>query len=183
MKIIIIIIIIIIIAACWQQEFPWIYCHSALKFVDEWKFFWWANTSVTIFRSLKENVSSKHILTSPAIPSMPFSCFLRWEECDCAAVVLCSAASRICSKHHAALLHSSHRAFFSIHLVNVQVVQPYNGTDNAAVWKYSLFILSERLDIHMIVDLFWIFFSYEVVLVTVSWYYKILFLISIVNQV
>ena len=40
-------------------------------------------------------------------------------------------------------------SFFSICLVSIQVVHPYNSMDMTAVWKKLDFILSDRSDFHM----------------------------------
>ena len=44
-------------------------------------------------------------------------------------------------------------SFFSKHLIKVQLMQPYNSTDMATAWNNSCFILSERLDFHVVVKL------------------------------
>ena len=40
--------------------------------------------------------------------------------------------------------------FFSMHLVNIHVVNPYSRIDTTTGWKKSCFILSDRSDFHMI---------------------------------
>ena len=44
-------------------------------------------------------------------------------------------------------------SFFSIRLVNIYEVHPYNSMDTTAAWKKSPFILSDRSDFHMIYNL------------------------------
>ena len=44
-------------------------------------------------------------------------------------------------------------SLFSKCFVRSQMVQPYNSTDTATSWKNSSFILSERLDFHMLDNL------------------------------
>ena len=46
-----------------------------------------------------------------------------------------------------------HIYVFSRHFIKVQVVQPYNSTDTATAWKNSHFILSERSDFYLVVNL------------------------------
>ena len=41
-------------------------------------------------------------------------------------------------------------SFYSMRFVKVHVVHPYSSTDSAKAWKKSHFILSDRLDFHMI---------------------------------
>ena len=65
---------------------------------------------------------------------------------DYTTAVLWGAAFRICSKHYAAFLYTSHLAFFP-GWVRVQVVQPGSSSDMATVWKHSCLILS---NFHMV---------------------------------
>ena len=68
---------------------------------------------------------------------------MRWEVSDRTAVVLCSAAFRIFSKHDTAFLCSFHLALSPCVSLRVQVVHSYSSADTATVWKKSRFILSE----------------------------------------
>ena len=77
---------------------------------------------------------------------------MRWEVSGHIIAVLLDAVSRICAKQHAASLSSAHQAFSSGVLL-VQVVQLYNSTDMAINWNNSCFILSERSDFQMVINL------------------------------
>ena len=44
-------------------------------------------------------------------------------------------------------------SFFSVSFVSIHVVHPYSRTDTTTDWKKSYFILSDRLDFHMIENL------------------------------
>ena len=61
---------------------------------------------------------------------------MRWVASGYVTAVLWGAASMINSKQH-----------------KVQVVEPYNSTDSATALKNSCFVLSERLDFHMLNNL------------------------------
>ena len=79
--------------------------------------------------------------------------FVRLEVGKRTVAVLWGIASRSHSKQHIAFSGSSHLAFFSMNFAGIYVVYPFSSTDKAKAWKKSLFILSERLDFHMIDNL------------------------------
>ena len=52
-----------------------------------------ANTYVSMYRRLKEDLAHEFFLTSPAVPCMSFyGCFVRWEVTGCTIAVLLGAA-------------------------------------------------------------------------------------------
>ena len=69
----------------------------------------------------------------------------RWPHCCCFLAV----AFRTCLILHAAFLCNCSQVFFSIRLVSVHVVHPYNSIDTSTAFKKLGFILSVRYDFHM----------------------------------
>ena len=77
--------------------------------------------------------------------------------------------SRICSKIAFSILVEFPSNFLSMDLVKLQV-QPYSSTDTATVWKNSSFILSERSDFHVVIDLSIVVHVLSVCMLIWPWY-------------
>ena len=73
----------------------------------------------------------------------------RW----CTTVVLWDVAFSICSIQLVTFVCSAHLVFFSIYFISVHMVHLYSRIDTTAARKKSHFILSDRLDFHMIDNL------------------------------
>ena len=104
---------------------------------------WSANTGVSMFRSPLENITYEFVLTSSAVTNMFCSTWIvfkmgsKWP-------IFVECFFFFNTKQHAS-------SFISRYSVKVRVVQPYNSTDTATVWKNSRFILSWRSDFYIVI--------------------------------
>ena len=90
---------------------------------------------------------------SPHILFVLLEWFVRWEAGGHIAVFLWYAASKICSRHHAIFLQSSHLAFsVCVLLVSMRCIRIVVSTQ-LQLERISSFIISDRLDFHMIDNL------------------------------
>ena len=101
----------------------------------------------------QENVTYGYVLTSPAVFCIPCLTYLdgfrkggRWLYSCCFVGCCFQDLFNIACIILVQFLSS----FFSIYLVSIHMVHPYNCIDTTAAWKKKLhFILSDRSDIQM----------------------------------
>ena len=105
---------------------------------------WSANTGVSMYWILKENITYKFFLTSPAVPNISYSSYLdgceiwdKWPCCWCFIGCFFQDSFKTVHSTLVELLYS----FYSWHFIKLQLVQPCNSNDTATALKQSHSIL------------------------------------------
>ena len=102
-----------------------------------------------MWRGPQENVTYEFIFTSPAVSSVSCLSYLdSFRDGGLVAVQLLFCGMLLPGFVPYSLVQFL-SSLFSIRLVSVHVVHPYNRIDRTAVWKKLRFILLDRSDFHM----------------------------------
>ena len=130
-----------------RQIFSSTFCvHTELLWVIS---SWSSNTYSSAWRCRLDNVAYEFGLTPPAVPRI--SCSSNFDGLQDKRYIRCFVGCWFHYMFNIArnILVQLPSSFFSVHLVSVHVVYPYNRKDTTAVREKLRFILSDRSDLHM----------------------------------
>ena len=108
-----------------------------------------ASTSVALYESPLANSDYELFLTLPAVNRSYWIICEMWDKWFYTSYFLGYCFQDVLKKPATSLCFP-YQTIFSKHCIKIQVVQPYNSTDTATVWKKSLFILSNISNLQML---------------------------------